>query len=310
MPLSRPALALTPGPRSVQEARRWVGGTVRDIDRDDLVECAELGVSELVTNALLHADAPITVQVRGTREHPRVEVRDGSAQPPVLPEPQLVRDDDVLMTFGRGLSIVARASDAWGVDLEERGKTVWFAPASAFSEEMSVAARVTGVAPPEPTAADGEQRRYSIRGVPVSLYVDAARHFAELRREIRLLALAHQDDYPLAKNLSDVFATFDHPRGSDPAHRQVEAALASGRTTVDLEVSVPESIVERVDVFRQMLDLADDFCRSERLLALARSSEQRAFQDWFLGELVRQGEGRTPTPWRPDRSEVPESSAS
>ena len=106
MPLNRPALALGPGPRSVQDARRWVVGTCQDIGRDDLVECAELGVSELVTNALLHAEAPISVRVRGTREHPRVEVRDGSRrrcrQLPATDDPRRTRPM-LLLTFGRGL---------------------------------------------------------------------------------------------------------------------------------------------------------------------------------------------------------------
>ena len=51
----------------------------------DLVECAEFGVSELVTNAVLHGTPPIKVRVRGTWEHPRVEVIDGSTEPPILP---------------------------------------------------------------------------------------------------------------------------------------------------------------------------------------------------------------------------------
>ena len=78
MPLNRPALALDPDPRSVQEARRWVVSTCRELGRDDLVESAELAISELVTNALLHAEHPITVRVAGTVDHPRVEVSDGS----------------------------------------------------------------------------------------------------------------------------------------------------------------------------------------------------------------------------------------
>src|SRR5918999_838101 len=134
VPLNRPALALEPGPRSVQDARRWVVSTCTDIGRGDLVECAELGSSELVTNALLHGTPPISIRVRGTREHPRVEVRDTSIEPPELPTTTDVRDEaDLLLTFGRGLSIVARAADAWGVDVEEDGKTVWFAPARAFA---------------------------------------------------------------------------------------------------------------------------------------------------------------------------------
>ena len=128
MPLNRPALSLGSGARGVQDARRWVTATFHDMGRDDLVECAEMAVSEVVTNALLHGAAPIQVRVRGTREHPRVEVSDGSTEPPTLPTatPGLAIDDlelngldgldDLLLTFGRGLSIVARASDAWGAE--------------------------------------------------------------------------------------------------------------------------------------------------------------------------------------------------
>ena len=106
MPLNRPPLALGRGPRGVQDARRWVAELCTEIGRPELVECAELGVSELVTNALLHGEPPITVRVRGTAEHPRVEVRDGSGEPPILPTEPLDRPetDDLLLTFGRGLA--------------------------------------------------------------------------------------------------------------------------------------------------------------------------------------------------------------
>ena len=74
MPLNREPLPLEPDPQSVKRAREWVGDVLERLGRDDLVDSAELGVSELVTNAILHADPPITVRVRGTRNHPRVEV--------------------------------------------------------------------------------------------------------------------------------------------------------------------------------------------------------------------------------------------
>ena len=139
MPLNRPALSVPSVPHSVHQARRWVIDTITDIGRPELVETAELGVSELVTNAVLHATEPIAVRVRGTREHPRVEVRDGSTVPPVLPDDVthsvLPPDDEtLLMTFGRGLDIVARCADAWGAEIEDTGKVMWFAPAATSSE--------------------------------------------------------------------------------------------------------------------------------------------------------------------------------
>ena len=124
MPLNRPALTLGPGPRSVHDARRWVVRTCSDIGRDDLTDCAELGVSELVTNALLHGEPPITVRVRGTVQHPRIDVRDSSLEPPVLPAPAAEGDaEELLLTYGRGLTLVARSADAWAASRPRRSRT-------------------------------------------------------------------------------------------------------------------------------------------------------------------------------------------
>ncbi|MGZ4466565.1 MAG: ATP-binding protein, partial [Nocardioides sp.] len=205
MPLNRPALSLGSGPRGVHNARRWVVDACTDMGRSDLVECAELGVSELVTNALLHAQPPFSVRVRGTREHPRVEVRDGSSQPPLLPNEGLDHEDDLLLTFGRGLGIVARCATAWGADIEDDGKVVWFTPGSEPGEEM-VDGVITGlpatVVPREPSP---DEVLVAVQGVPLREYQAFQRHYRELRREVRLLALAHEADYPLAKSLSDLF---------------------------------------------------------------------------------------------------------
>jgi anti-sigma regulatory factor (Ser/Thr protein kinase) len=311
VPLNRPALDLGPGPRSVQDARRWVVGTCQDIGRDDLVECAELGVSELVTNALLHGEPPISVRVRGTREHPRVEVRDSSTEVPELPHRATPQEEaDLLLTFGRGLGIVARAADAWGVDVDEEGKIVWFAPADTFAEHVGVEGRVTGTAAePDPTEPDVDLVPVSILGIPVSAYVASTRHYRELRREIRLLALAHQDDYPLAKNLSDLFSSMEPPARAQVGAPQLEAAIAAGQDTVDLQLTLPRGIVAKVDLFIEMLDLADEFCRAERLLSLARTPEGREFQTWVLRELVRQAQGEEPRPWPASVSGVRETSS-
>jgi hypothetical protein len=270
--------------------------TCRDIGRPELAECAELGVSELVTNALLHAAPPIQVRVRGTHEHPRVEVHDGSRERPLLPAPG-EDDDDLLLTFGRGLSIVARCSDAWGAEIEEDGKTVWFAPAQAFAEDDGVPGLITGE---EPGVAAGPEDPVAvvIRDVPLGQYVAFQRHFRELRREVRLLALAHERDYPLAKDLSDLFASLERQLREGIGIDQLEAAVAAGESETQVELVTARESTRTMERFIEMLDLADDFCRQERLLSLARSDEQRRFQQWYLGEFVRQGRGEPPLAWR------------
>lgn len=299
MPLNRPALSLGSGPRGVQDARRWVVATCHDIGRDDLIECAELGVSELVTNALLHGAAPISVRVRGTVEHPRVEVRDGSTTPPLLPtagEP--MDEEELLLTFGRGLSIVARSSDAWGAEIEEDGKVVWFNPASSFSEGDGVEGVITGIVSGRRNVTDSpDMIEFEIRDVPLKAYAGFHRHYRELRREVRLLALAHEADYPLAKSLSDLFGALEQPLHDGMGLDQVEAAQEAGHERTDVRVVMDTESAAVIGRFIELLDLADAFCREERLLSLARTSEQQQFQEWFLGEFVRQASGKDPLPW-------------
>ncbi len=299
MPLNRPALSLGSGPRGVQDARRWVVDTCHDIGRADLVECAELGVSELVTNALLHGAPPIQVRVRGTWEHPRVEVRDGSTVPPLLPSTvEPTDEDDLLLTFGRGLSIVARSSEAWGAEIEDDGKIVWFNPAPEFSEDDGVEGVITGVVSETRPRADAPGMiEFEIRDVPLKSYVGFHRHYRELRREVRLLALAHEADYPLAKSLSDLFGALEQPLHDGMGLDQIEAALEAGSSTTDVHVVMDAASADVIGRFIELLDLADAFCREERLLSLARTVEQQRFQEWFLGEFVRQANGEEPLPW-------------
>lgn len=302
MPLNKPPLTLGTDPRSVHEARRWIARACRDLGREDLLECAELGVSELVTNALLHAGDPILVRLRGTINHPRVEVADGSHEPPILTPVDTDDPEELLSTFGRGINIVARCSVAWGASIEPDGKVVWFEPSQVPGQNAAPAGALFDLddlplARPEPRA----PMRVLLGNLPVATAMGLRRHYHELRREVRLLSLAHEEDYPLARSLTDVFTRFDHAFPREATH-QVEQAAAGGASTIDLDVIVDG---EHTGTFEQMLtllDLADEFCRAQRLLSLARSPEQVAFQRWYLGEFIRQAQGEVPLPWSDDRT--------
>ena len=306
MPLSRPALLLRSDSRAVQDARNWVRSACEELDRTDLVDCAELGVSELVSNALFHGAAPVTIRMRGTADHPRIEVRDASTEPPLLPVPLALADEDeVLLTVGRGLSIVASVADAWGADIDNTGKTVWLTPAADIAEGAGVEGVITGpvgaTAKPDPQISIRDAVEVSILGVPLALYTGFQHHFRELRREVRLLSLAHAEDYPLAASLSSLFGTLERQLLDGLGHGQLSGAIGNTgdgeRETADLHVRMPRSAVETVRRFLDMLDLIDEFCRQERLLVLARSPEQVAFQRWFLGQYLTQAAGGRPTRW-------------
>jgi anti-sigma regulatory factor (Ser/Thr protein kinase) len=300
MPLNRPAQALTPGPRGVSDARRWASQVLTELDRPELIEAACISVSEVITNALLHAEQPVSVRLRGTREHPRIEVRDGSRQPPDLPDLDGNPEDDLLLTFGRGLSIVARVSSAWGADIEEDGKIVWFVPQVDLSEGRGVQGTITELQPvmrEDPPEVD-DPVDVLLVGLPLPEMKANRMHLRELRRELRLLAMGHEANYPLAASLSRFFGELDATFWRGLRDERLASALLDEDDDVDLTITVPRSTGDDFQRFIELLELADAFCRQERLLTLARTPEQIAFQTWMFGEFVRQSHGARPLPWR------------
>jgi serine phosphatase RsbU (regulator of sigma subunit)/anti-sigma regulatory factor (Ser/Thr protein kinase) len=86
----------------------------------------ELLATELVTNALVHADSDVDVRLREYPDRIRVEVRDCDPRPP-LPAPITVTEQgDIDAEHGRGLVIVEAMASAWGNSPSGRGKSVWF----------------------------------------------------------------------------------------------------------------------------------------------------------------------------------------
>ncbi|MFK4099038.1 ATP-binding protein [Streptomyces sp. NPDC019531] len=86
-----------------------------------MTEEAVLLVSELVGNAVRHTGARVFgLRMRRRRGWIRIEVRDPSRGLPCL---MPVQEMDI---SGRGLFLVDKLADRWGVDLLPRGKTTWF----------------------------------------------------------------------------------------------------------------------------------------------------------------------------------------
>ena len=120
----RRSVTRLPGdPSAVPAARRFAGQAAADYGGDpDTIDLTKLLVTEIATNAVVHAGSPIRLTVEP--EPPdalRVEVRDDDPTPP--PEPS---QPDADATNGRGLWLVSALARRWGVNRNPKGKTVWF----------------------------------------------------------------------------------------------------------------------------------------------------------------------------------------
>lgn len=115
-------------PSSVRDVRRLV----RDVlERWEHASCdtAELLVSELATNAVIHARSRYTVSVRRlSGDGIRVEVADASPATPVR------RHYSETSGTGRGLGLVEDLAASWGIDRTPAGKRVWFVLDGTASE--------------------------------------------------------------------------------------------------------------------------------------------------------------------------------
>lgn len=111
-----------PRPAAVGEARAEVRRQLEKwglTDRDDLTDVAELLVSELATNALLHAASRFRLTLSAAHGVLRCEVHDnGRRTPQVL--------DAGCSESGRGMFLVNALARRWGCHQEGPGKTVWF----------------------------------------------------------------------------------------------------------------------------------------------------------------------------------------
>ena len=120
-------LTLQPRTSVVADARRAVGDWCLGWQLGHLVDSMELLVSELVTNAILHATGPVQVRgdYNGTRV--RVEVHDHDPAPPQAH----VTPASALDEHGRGLQLVAMLADSWGNIRTSDGKAIWIELAAA-----------------------------------------------------------------------------------------------------------------------------------------------------------------------------------
>lgn len=299
---------------SVRRARAWVADLLESAGLDELVDDAQLVATELVTNALLHAGPPVSMNVQVDDSTVDIAVHDPSRVAPV--RPWFTAD---AMT-GRGLQLVEGLARNWGVRLADDGKVVW-AELSANGDGDAEAddhgpswvvdsslIELGGAARPADSRHDGKGPRADVRrddtaqrvpvrleGIPTHLLLHAQAHVDNLLREFALAGLDHPDAEDsallpavLARSVRELVERFTPVR--EQTRRAAHAAVATDRTHFDVDLDVPKSASDAGAGLLDVLGRLDGYCRAERMLTLESPPQHRVFRTWFIGEIVQQVE--------------------
>ncbi len=259
-------------PHGAQSRGCWRSGATRTS------EIAQLLVSEVVTNALLHAGTDMELRTTAAASGVRIEVHDGSGLAPT----QRHYGDEA--ATGRGLGLVESLASAWGIEPTGSGKAVWF-------ELGTVDHPVDhGDEPPADPAA-GPTEVVHLLALPPALVHATLQYGDAVLRELVLLSVAGD----LGDDVSPVYVTPEV--GLSDVLTAVEAALADDRPAVDVEVTLPRAQANPALERLALVDEADRLAREGRLLTAPAVPEISACRRWLMGQIAVQLRGDEPTAW-------------
>jgi anti-sigma regulatory factor (Ser/Thr protein kinase) len=291
-------------PIAVREARAFVVDRLRELGREGLVDVAGLAASELATNVILHARTGFTVRIAVLPDdRVRITVVDRSTVVPV------VQQANPSSALGRGLRLVADMTDEWGVDrignddADGPGKAVWFelgaeqssvAPISSTDYDPTGTDLLSGPTVPTDALVD-----VHLGNMPLRLFARETVRHRELMREMALIAFGEEGDQNhVPVRLTQLANELDAYTGVGAATDAVrDAAIARGDATVDLVYRLPPAVGPACRRLNDLLDAAEEYCRSENLLTLAATQPGLALRRWYLGEVANQIDGGAPTRW-------------
>lgn len=320
--------AFEPDPSQVSVARRHVRDALLDAVAvagsawvEGWVDTAEVAVSELVTNALVHGGTPVELLLLVGDDAIRVDVCDGSSG---IPRP---RSTGGTPTSGRGLALVAELVTRWGVEQSAAGKSVWFeldkeptdTTHSAHSTgrgprlgydgglecDRGVGERTGRTRSPDDAAAAATTQRVVLREVPLLLHAAWQEQAAAMLREYLLSGIVEDLDVLerhaaastamslLVDQLPPPSVTLDSLR-EDP-----RAADLAALTADEVALEIPTSRLVDFQVLDELLDEAIWSARANALDTPPILAEVASMRRWICSEIREQAQGRTVSyPWR------------
>ena len=281
-------------PASVSEARRAVADLLLEADREDLVDTASLLVSEVVTNALLHAGTPIDLVASVGDEGLRVEVGDGSSHFPVR------RRYAATAGTGRGMMMLESLVDDWGVARHGDGKTVWFQLSHGEDTDAAAALQLDDSdEPPERTTVD-----VTLLNVPLLLHAAWEEHAAALLREYLLASMDAEDGdraIQVHAEATDAMAILEeqvpHAEVTMAPDQLMRDVVDPNLTRTRVDIEVPVASVEHFRVLDDAIEGALQMAEGGLFLTPPTQPEIQAFRRWVCSQVVQQARGREPERW-------------
>jgi anti-sigma regulatory factor (Ser/Thr protein kinase) len=307
------SVRLAADPASVPAARRFVVDGLASHGLTHLRDVGELVVSELASNAALHASAQflgITIEPHDVGV--RLSVEDDGPVGAACVSPSADLTDvhaprhpgstdwtDTATTTGRGLAIVSMLSDDWGVDVTPRGKSVWatLTAADTLHPVRPPKTSRTVTEGPTPSRLPPGWVLVTLSGCPVVLSLQQDQHLDELVRELQLMSAGGDArSREIADEIRDVLISPTHARLT--GRRTAQRALAAGQDVVDIEMAMPVEFAPLMRRLHRAVERADELCEENQMLALASPPAIRRLRDWMTDEVVEQVElARAPRPW-------------
>ncbi len=280
-------------PSSAGEARRLLRDALPGEASEEAVDAAALALSEIVTNALVHAGTPMRLRVILAPSAVRVELADGSVHLP------LPRDYSRAAGTGRGLHMVTEVVDQWGAHHDEDGKVVWFEIADPPSEPQGATGQVSSTRRP----ASRSMLRVELNNVPLLMHAAWQEHAAGLLRELLLTRLEEDasaiDEHAAASAaMSVLYEQVPAPELGDEPEAIMATAVEPHVSAERVFLDLPQEAAADFDVLDEMLQIAVRQAEQGKLLSPPTQPEIGELRRWLCAQVREQSAGGTPAAWR------------
>ena len=265
------------------------------------MDAAQVAVSEIVTNALVHAGTPMHSACSSAHPGLRVELGDGS---PHLPHR---RDYSEVASTGRGLHVVGEVVDSWGAYPSGDGKVVWF----EIADRGRVRRRERGLGPGQAAAAGAVE--IELLNVPLLMHAAWQEHAAALLRELLLIRLDEDDEaiesHAAASDaLNVLFEQIPAPDLGDHPEAIMAAATEPSVSRTRITLRIPATSMVHFEALDSALVEAVAIA-TDAAAVRATQPEIQTLRHWLCDQILGQRAGAEARPWKSPTDTLPPSTA-